>query len=109
MTAYHLLGREGARHVAWWRPLLEFVVVFVLFFGIFAAMLALFDAADQVFNPALKAMGDFEFVDTPWLALAAGSMYAATIPAAFLAARVRGRRQPLCGRRSIAFGGASSE
>ena len=92
MTAYHLLGREGARRIAWWRPLVEFVVVLVLFFGIFAAMLALFDAADQAFNPAVKAMSDFEFVDTPWLALAVGSMEAATIPAAFLAARVRSRR-----------------
>ena len=45
MTAYHLLGREGARRIAWWRPLVEFVVVLVLFFGIFAAMIALFDAA----------------------------------------------------------------
>ena len=92
MTAYHLLGREGARRIAWWRPLVEFVVVLVLFFGIFAAMIALFDAADQAFNPAVKAMGDFEFVDTPWLALAAGSIPAANIPAAFLAARIRGRR-----------------
>lgn len=92
MTAYHLLGREGAQRIAWWRPLVEFVVVLVLFFGIFAAMLALFDAADQAFNPAVKAMGDFEFVDTPWLALAAGLIPAANIPAAFLAARVRGRR-----------------
>ena len=92
MTAYHLLGREGAQRIAWWRPLVEFVVVLVLFFGIFAVMMALFDAADQAFNPAVKAMGDFEFVDTPWLALAAGLIPAANIPAAFLAARVRGRR-----------------
>ena len=92
MGSYHLLGRDGAPRVAWWRPLLEFVVVLILFFGIYAAMLALFSAADQFFNPSVKAMGEFEFVDTPWLALAAGSIEAATIPAAFIAAWLRGRR-----------------
>ena len=51
MGSYHLLGRDGASRVAWWRPLLELVIVLILFFGIFAAMLALFSAADQFFNP----------------------------------------------------------
>ena len=92
MGSYHLLGRDGAPRVAWWRPLLEFSLVLALFFALYAAMLALFDAADTLFDPAVKAMGDFEFVDTPWLALAAGTIETATIPAAFIAARVRGRR-----------------
>ena len=90
MGTYHLLGRDG--RVSWWRPLVEFVLVLALFFAIYAAMLALFDAADTLFDPAVKALGDFEFVDTPWLALAAGTIETATIPAAFIAARVVGRR-----------------
>ena len=41
MGTYHLLGRDGAPRVAWWRPLLEFFLVLALFFAALTAQITL--------------------------------------------------------------------